>query len=222
VPAELFLYIYFAQVNEMELERRVKTLEQEIKILKNQIQTTLREIQEQVLIHYYPALRAGSDAQTGKKPPKANPDSEEPNFEEKEFEKWDPGAKVPTVKTISLDDLRAQREAAAKEAAKEAAISPGLPPAPPTAPGEPTTENENGAPPENGSELTRLTDWMVNSVADMGIQNTRQMLEMRIKANPSPEAEKLHQFLTIFGEEKADMPVFKDMVNSFLRMNADM
>ena len=41
----------------MELEHRVKTLEHEIKILKNEIQRTLLDIQEQVLVHYYPALR---------------------------------------------------------------------------------------------------------------------------------------------------------------------
>ena len=40
-----------------ELEGRVKTLEYEMKILKNEIQRTLLDIQEQVLIHYYPSLR---------------------------------------------------------------------------------------------------------------------------------------------------------------------
>ena len=42
----------------MELEQRVKALEYEMKILKNEVQRTLLDIQEQVLIHYYPALRA--------------------------------------------------------------------------------------------------------------------------------------------------------------------
>ena len=42
----------------MELEQRVKTLEYEMKILKNEVQRTLLDIQEQVLVHYYPALRA--------------------------------------------------------------------------------------------------------------------------------------------------------------------
>ena len=41
----------------MELEQRVKTLEYEMKILKNEVQRTLLDIQEQVLVHYYPALR---------------------------------------------------------------------------------------------------------------------------------------------------------------------
>jgi hypothetical protein len=41
----------------VELEQRVKTLEYEMKILKNEVQKTLLDIQEQVLIHYYPTLR---------------------------------------------------------------------------------------------------------------------------------------------------------------------
>ena len=41
----------------MELEQRVKTLEYEMKLLKNEVQRTLLDIQEQVLVHYYPALR---------------------------------------------------------------------------------------------------------------------------------------------------------------------
>lgn len=42
----------------MSLETRVETLEHELKILKNEIEHTLLEIQNQVLIHYYPSLRA--------------------------------------------------------------------------------------------------------------------------------------------------------------------
>ncbi len=46
--------------NEQRLEQRIKTLEYEIKILKNEIQRTLLDIQEQVLSHYYPELRSAS------------------------------------------------------------------------------------------------------------------------------------------------------------------
>ncbi len=44
------------------LEQRIKTLEYEFKILKSEIQRTLLDIQEQVLIHYYPTLRAEDPA----------------------------------------------------------------------------------------------------------------------------------------------------------------
>lgn len=46
----------------MELEQRVKTLEYEFKILKNEVQRTLLDIQEQLLVHYYPTLRAEESA----------------------------------------------------------------------------------------------------------------------------------------------------------------
>lgn len=46
----------------MELEQRVKALEYDMKILKNEIQRTLLDIQEQILIHYYPSLRTEETA----------------------------------------------------------------------------------------------------------------------------------------------------------------
>ncbi len=42
----------------MALEDRVRALEDEIGILKGQVHSTLLEIQEQILMHYYPDLRA--------------------------------------------------------------------------------------------------------------------------------------------------------------------
>ncbi|MGQ9682369.1 MAG: hypothetical protein ACUVX9_07525 [Anaerolineae bacterium] len=49
----------------MALEDRVKALEQEVAVLKDQIRNTLLEIQEQVLIHYYPELRANEMVPVG-------------------------------------------------------------------------------------------------------------------------------------------------------------
>ena len=48
----------------MELEQRVKSLEYEMKILKNEVQRTLLDIQEQILIHYYPSLRTEESVPT--------------------------------------------------------------------------------------------------------------------------------------------------------------
>jgi hypothetical protein len=42
----------------VELEQRVQALEQELKLLKNEVQATLLDIQEQLLSRRYPALRA--------------------------------------------------------------------------------------------------------------------------------------------------------------------
>ncbi|MCA9901947.1 MAG: hypothetical protein KC433_27400 [Anaerolineales bacterium] len=59
----------------MSLEDRVKELEEELKVLKNEIRATLLDIEEQVLVHYYPSLYPTiHDEQR----PKLNPKSEQP------------------------------------------------------------------------------------------------------------------------------------------------
>lgn len=47
----------------MDLEQRVKMLEQEVALLKGQIQASLLDIQEQLLMNTYPALRAEGASQ---------------------------------------------------------------------------------------------------------------------------------------------------------------
>jgi hypothetical protein len=47
----------------MNEESRIEALEHEVKILKNEIQSTLLEIREQILNHYYPELRAEEPVQ---------------------------------------------------------------------------------------------------------------------------------------------------------------
>lgn len=102
-----------------QLEQRVKTLEYEIKILKNEIQRTLLDIQEQVLVHYYPSLRTDDGGpsegtiqsietirqkkqQLGGDTPAA-PTRPEPQAPEPEI------SGEPKMKEVSLDEARAQR-----------------------------------------------------------------------------------------------------------------
>jgi len=86
----------------VELEQRVKTLEYEIKILKNEIQRMLLNIQEQVLIHYYPALRVDDSA------PEGAIQSLESIRERKASLGASPQAAAPSqVKQVPLEELRA-------------------------------------------------------------------------------------------------------------------
>lgn len=73
----------------MKEESRIEALEHELKILKNEIQSTLLEIREQILNHYYPELRAEEPTHSASLPvrptvgrpglpPKAAPRSQEP------------------------------------------------------------------------------------------------------------------------------------------------
>lgn len=57
----------------MSLENRVQELEEELKVLKNEIQTTLLDIQEQILSHYYPALYASANVENQATAPSAPP-----------------------------------------------------------------------------------------------------------------------------------------------------
>ena len=98
----------------MELEQRVKALEYEIKILKNEVQRTLLEIQEQVLLHYYPALRADESV-----PSEAIIQSLE-QARQKTASVANPAAPTP-VKQVTLEQIRAaQGHPPDLEAQKEA------------------------------------------------------------------------------------------------------
>jgi hypothetical protein len=93
----------------VDLEHRVKVLEQELEILKNQVQATLLDIQEQLLSSYHPALRAdhvaaqdGHAGGAGEARPGA---ARQPDHDSKEDTL---ALSRPNVKTISAHGL--QRE----------------------------------------------------------------------------------------------------------------
>jgi hypothetical protein len=86
----------------MELEQRVKTLEYEIKVLKSEIQRTLLDVQEQVLIHYYPNLRSEDRTAPKSAAPAAMPvlledDPRDPPLERR--------SAAPIVRQVSLDQV---------------------------------------------------------------------------------------------------------------------
>jgi hypothetical protein len=95
----------------VELEQRVKTLEYEMKILKNEIQRTLLDIHEQILIHYYPSLRI-EEAQ----PPASVAQAVEAARAKRAEQPPAPPAPslegtslTPTVRKTSLDQIRQAR-----------------------------------------------------------------------------------------------------------------
>ena len=94
----------------MELEQRVKALEYEIKILKNEVQRTLLDIQEQILVHYYPSLRTEE----------TNPSDATVAIVEGIRQKQAsqaPAPSAPTINKVSLDEIReAQSELVAEQA----------------------------------------------------------------------------------------------------------
>lgn len=176
----------------MELERRVKTLEQEMKILKNQIQNTLLDVQEQVLIHYYPALRPESTE------PPAGPNLSQPrqaqpnrsNGIHKQLDKEN-GEIPPVVKEISLNDIRQRRNGE-------------LP--------DHVIDVETLLAPEQSGETTHwdqfslLATWIEKSVERLGVTHTEKLIEMNVseKVYGSELKGTLQSLLSLYDE--ADAP----------------
>jgi hypothetical protein len=96
----------------MELEQRVKALEQEVEILKNQIQATLLDIREMLLTSAYPSLRAGdAEKQTEpKRPARAAQPAQGPSQGETPDE-------APIVRKVALDNAQAESSATQARAA---------------------------------------------------------------------------------------------------------
>ncbi|MCL4395096.1 MAG: hypothetical protein M1482_09900 [Chloroflexi bacterium] len=129
----------------MELEQRVKTLEYEMKILKNEVQRTLLDIQEQVLVHYYPVLRTEETkpsegmiqsiealrarqmpgAPVAAAPEPAVPAPAAPAPQLAPVAAAAPAAPAPALKKVTLEEIRAaQNELVPDSVAKAAVTAP--------------------------------------------------------------------------------------------------
>jgi len=149
------------------LEDRVKALEEEVSILKDEIRNTLLEIQEQVLMHYYPELRARDAA-----PP------EEALMVARAAEARRAAATFSGVQRFSAAELaeeQATDEAAAASAGAEAEAAQGALPAL----GRPA----GGAPAaaEGWAEVARLMEWASASVARIGKERTVKAIEIAVE-----------------------------------------
>lgn len=145
----------------MELDARVKALEYELKILKNEIQRTLLDIQEQVLIHYYPTLRsedsappAEAVAQLAARPFPAAPPAETVTQSAARTIPAGPppSTPVPAIKKVSLDEIRAAQPAAV-------AITP----------------KASGS--VDQATMVKLLEWVNDSIARLGSKRTASLIE---------------------------------------------
>lgn len=149
----------------MDIEQRVKSLEQEMKILKNQVQKTLLDIQEQILVHYHPALRTEDEshdeisilAQGAARPAHSNGQPAA-----------DFGPNQPAglkMRQVSLADLRETTR-----------------PLP-----EPlSTTSAATAPAAADQAFAGLVDWVGGSVAKIGAERTRKLLDLRASSGAIP------------------------------------
>jgi len=142
------------------LDQRVRTLEYELKILKNEIQRTLLDIQEQILTHYYPALRSEQP----------NPVSGSVRSPEAVQEKRGNGGQAPAggevgnaemspqARKVTLEDVRkARQEQAGPVEMQPAALQ----------------DSKAGQ-----ANLVALTGWINSTVPKIGADRASKLLEM--------------------------------------------
>jgi hypothetical protein len=182
----------------MDLEHRVKTLEHEVKILKNQIQRTLLEIQEQVLTHYYPSLRSEEIVipESMESPPELPQNGRPPSSS--------PAEESPAVRQVSLAEIR--KDASTPESEDK------TPPLPLT---EPTGH----------SDLTNLAYWVGESVAQIGVERTGKLIEIRAKSGQMADNVKdaLVQLAALCGDGSGDAPDeahIEETIGAFLKLHS--
>lgn len=134
----------------MKLEDRVKALEYEMKILKNEIQRTLVDIREQLLVHYYPDLRPEDFAPPEDLVPPPQAVREDEGMREE-------GPEQPKVRKVSLEEVRTVQEST-----------------PTAAPGEGPADGRQEA---DWSVLPELLTWVEHSVGKIGRERTSKLIE---------------------------------------------
>jgi hypothetical protein len=183
----------------MELEQRVKTLEQEIKILKGQIQRTLLDVQEQLLVHYHPSLRVADHvAAEEATPARVIPFDMESDVPESKI----PAPIISQVQKVTLDDIR-----------KVQTNGNGIPkPQPLLQPAAAPSPQVDG--------FTRLAEWVDANVTKLGVARTRKLVEIRLQSGGlKPDvAETLLQIVALY-EGEGDTAAAHETAHALQELN---
>lgn len=182
----------------MDMEQRVKTLEQEMKVLKNQIQKTLLDIQEQVLLQYHPALRA-EDGPVMENEPVVSP--------------------VKVIRLSPENDFQAAESQAVNMPVPQAATTAAPVPAAISAPAAIPTP---AATPSTEARFEELANWVGDCVGKIGVARTRKLLELRAATGSVPPHvyDMLQQIITLYeadeGLEVTETAVLFQQLNHLL------
>ncbi len=136
----------------MELDKRVKALEYEIKILKSEIQRTLLDVQEQILLHYYPSLRSEEGGSSGVMQSIQSVQESLGKMDQPPAEPAEPAEPV-AVRQTSLEEIRGG--------------GGGGP-----SPAQPAAAQEEGA-----AANVELSTWAGTCVEKLGAERTGRLLE---------------------------------------------
>jgi len=187
-----------------QLEQRVKSLEYEIKILKNEIQRTLLDIQEQILVHYYPSLRTEEAG-----PSESAIQSLESIREKKQQlgEASNPPEVTeifspPAVRRVSLEDMRMVQE--------ETPVSPE---------GEASAQSEGQ---DSQARTMALSGWVSSTAQKIGGERTAQLIQVcTSKGILAPDLESPLLRLTglITGDNVPEQVAVNDILDALLKLN---
>ena len=134
----------------MDLEKRVQQLEEELEILKSQIQTTLLDIQEHLLTNTYPELR------TGHQPAMLNPSAPQVPVTMYAPPPEPAAAEVDAspikVRKISLDDLAPQQ------------------------PAEPHYDDRYADEASDMVDMEEYRRWVIRTIKEVGLKETRNLI----------------------------------------------
>jgi len=211
----------------MSIENRVETLEHELKILKNEIQSTLLEIQNQVLVHYYPSFRAEETVTSRDQLPFVDvPASHKSKAKDNAGNRA--GSDVdyvqPKTREVSLDVIKGKPDA----------LAPLQPPAmhfkrEVVALDDDDDDDDVDAGDETGSAtelnqlaLTHLARWVNDSVAKIGKIRTAEMIDSWDGVAHSTPAmtDALRQLLDLSDESEPAEPVnTKQLMDVLLKFN---
>ena len=167
----------------MEIERRLDSIEQEVQLLKAQIQATLLDIQEQLLTSKYPTLRMEEPAQS--QPARmAAPPAPETVPEMTDV----PQRQAPPARHADMEPMQPVFVKATAAPARQEPLE---------LPSRPLVTNEDWL------ALAKIAQWMNGKAAELGPQRMRALVKMYAqKQHLEPEVmESLLQFLNLYGEE---------------------
>lgn len=210
----------------MSLETRVEILEHELKILKNEIERTLLEIQNQVLVHYYPSLRAEDSA-----PPKdllpllesafaEEEDEPETKMANRDTEANEMPAIGPKTKEISLTEVKQKRGPTLTP--REMSVAKVVAPAKAVVS---LANPKTSLWPEEVIDqalLPALAKWVNESVEKIGKELTQNMVESSANAEQITPAvmNLLLQFVTLCDEDHPPAEVTtKELMDVLLKLD---
>jgi len=218
-----------------DLEQRVKRLEGELRILKNQVQMTLLDIQAELAAHYYPELRTETEARVstpravaGKTMgSRAKPQTVSPTLYEDDSAQEPDEPEPIHMKKVSLDQIHLQEKphAGLLDDVDELEIVDQL-----IAVACPDSENDEPKQPQGSPSAESIANpviqssvihWIGDTVTVLGKEQTRRIVELCVQDGriDAETAKKLEGLLDLGATcEPEEAPSFDAVLNAMVEL----